>query len=187
MSPSRLHPDDTASRMPSQSSLWRSRWRWVNTTRVRSGVEGVEGDLDLARLGRVGLDLPCCGDVPREHHAMRWLIGKDPRPRTRGSVGAVIDGATTDPRLELHAGQWSAKYVLVGVPPAADADREYLEGGRRSRRQGTRRRNACAVRDGPRTLLFNPPNHTLTWRSMTDIDGLSSSEEVPGGFSCQSP
>ena len=95
--------------MPSQSSLWRSRWRWVNTTRVRSGVEGVEGDLDLARLGRVGLDLPCCGDVPREHHTMRWLIGKDPRPRTRGSVGAVIDGATTDPRLELHAGQWSAK------------------------------------------------------------------------------
>jgi len=43
----------------------------------------------------------------------------------------VIDGATTDPRLELHAGRWSAKYVPVGVPPAADADREYLEGGRR--------------------------------------------------------
>jgi hypothetical protein len=44
------------------------------------GRLGDEGDGDLARLGRVGLDLPAGVDVPAEDEEGGGLVGEDARP-----------------------------------------------------------------------------------------------------------
>jgi len=67
--------------------------------------------------------------------------------------------------------------------PIVNTSKAVAAPGDRGQDDGTPARFATAL---PHSS-HNPPNHTLTWRSMTDIGGLRSSEEMPGGFSCQSP
>src|SRR6516225_9099103 len=47
---------------------------------------GDEAHLPLARLGRVGLDLPLRADVPAQHHPVRGLVGQDPCPTALAAI-----------------------------------------------------------------------------------------------------
>src|SRR5215813_3459940 len=68
------------------------------------GLLGGEGDLDLAGLGRVGLQLPAQVDVPAEADPVRRVVGEHPGPAALAAVGAPVDDVTAGARLEHHLG-----------------------------------------------------------------------------------
>src|SRR5579871_5957231 len=51
---------------------------------------GGEGDLDLARLREIGLDLPGGSDVPAEHDPVRRLVGQHAGPAALTAVLADV-------------------------------------------------------------------------------------------------
>ena len=91
------------------------------------GPVGGEGDLDLAGLGRVGLELPAQADVPAEADPPRRFVGEHPAPAALAAVGAAIDDVAADARLEHHLGQVGLQDVVVGIPPDPDVFGEYAE------------------------------------------------------------
>src|SRR5688500_17648944 len=55
------------------------------------GSLGDEAHFDLARLGRVGLDLPPGADVPADDHAVRRVVGEHPRPLALAAIDPAIE------------------------------------------------------------------------------------------------
>src|SRR5437764_6197520 len=74
---------------------------------------GVEPHLDLAGLGRVGLDGPAGADVPAEHHPVRRVEGQDPRPPALAAVRRPVRDAAADPGLEHRLGDRRAEQVML--------------------------------------------------------------------------
>src|SRR5919201_6289659 len=59
-----------------------------------------EGDLDLARLRGVGIELPIRVQLPREDDPLRRLVLEDPSPIAFGSVRRALEPAPARPRLD---------------------------------------------------------------------------------------
>src|SRR4051812_23537347 len=74
---------------------------------------GDEGDLDLARLRRVGLDPPLRADVPAEHDAARRLVDEHARPVAFAAVDAAVVDAPALPTLEHRLGDVDAEQVVL--------------------------------------------------------------------------
>src|SRR5690348_15954344 len=78
------------------------------------GGFGVEPHLDLAGLGRVGLDRPPRADVPGEHHPVRRVEGQDPRPPALAAIYSPVRDAAAGPGLEHGLGDRRPEQVVLG-------------------------------------------------------------------------
>jgi hypothetical protein len=90
-------------------------------------TERSEQYLHLARAVQIGFDLLRQRDVPRDHQAVRWVVGQDVGPTAFASIDAPIDDLTAHPRFEDHLRQLRPKDVMVGGPPAPDVPGEDVE------------------------------------------------------------
>jgi hypothetical protein len=86
---------------------------------------GVETDLDLAGLHRVGLDCPARADVPAEHHPVRRVEGQDPRPPALAAVCRTVHDAAADPGLEHRLSDRCPEDVVLGRLEVPELPGEY--------------------------------------------------------------
>src|SRR6266511_4049973 len=98
-----------------------------------SGGFGSETNLDLARLGTIGFDLPAWADVPTEHDAMRGLVREHASPAADGAVHASVVHISARTRLEHALGDGHGEQVVFGRKPAADSLGEDRERARNRR------------------------------------------------------
>jgi len=87
-----------------------------------------EGDLDLARIAEIGLQVPLRADVPGEHQAARRVIDEDPRPAGHPARGVAVIDVATRPRLEHGVAVLALEEVMLARPPRVHPLGEDLEG-----------------------------------------------------------
>jgi hypothetical protein len=88
---------------------------------------GGEPDLDLAAALGLGLELPSRADVPAEHHAIRRVVGQDPRPAALAAVGAPVGDVATDLRVEDRLGDRRTEQVVLAGLEVAEPFGEHRE------------------------------------------------------------
>lgn len=77
---------------------------------------GDETDLDLARLGGVGLELPLEVEVPRDHQPVGRFVSEHIGPASLAPVRAAVVDMATLSRLEDHLGERCLRDVMLGRP-----------------------------------------------------------------------
>jgi hypothetical protein len=92
------------------------------------GGHGYEAHLNLARVLRVRLQLPCGADVPAEHDSLRRFVGEDASPATLAAVDPAIEDVTADPRFKHRLSDRRRQQIVLGRLEVAEAFGEGGEG-----------------------------------------------------------
>src|SRR6185437_12490474 len=89
---------------------------------------GGEPHLDLARVGRIRVELPLAVDLPGHHEPPRRIPGEDDAPLTFGAVNAALVPAAALLRLEDRLGHVDRADVVRRRPPGVEPLGEHPEG-----------------------------------------------------------
>jgi hypothetical protein len=172
--------EPTASRIPSQPSPWRSRFRCSSSTRVRWRPSATNRTSTLARLIGIGLELPLQVDVPAEDPIRRFrmrscatpgssgprasgLVRLDTRPAERGLIEHRLDLCGNDDNPEIAS-------TRVGKGASCEGRSQARRGGASPSPSGERERarrplppaGSCASPgDSPTRRRRSAPSGTL--------------------------